>query len=115
MRVVLFKYSGRFQWWSYTVSHAQLLLRSTPSPVRATQVDVLFKDVSSVCIPTTLDDLEILEEPLLPGADPGTHRRFVVRGRGAGGLVGAGAVFHEEWTGEHSDPSPLVGTVPPLR
>lgn len=116
----LFKYDGRFQWWSYTVSHGQLLLRSTPSTTRATQVDVLFKDVSSVSLPTTSDDLEVFDGegmglplPLPVGPIEG-RKMLVVRGRGVDGHVVAGAAFHREWHGTHSDPGPLVPTFPPM-
>lgn len=115
----LFKYDGRFQWWSYDVSHGQLLLRSTPSSARSTQVDVLFKNVSSVSIPTTLDDLEVLDGegshvPTINGP-VGGHNVFVIRASGVEGYVLAGAVFHREWQGKHSDPSPLVPTFPPTK
>jgi hypothetical protein len=39
-------FSGRFQWWAYTVSHGQLLLRRTKEPEHPTRADVLFKDVA---------------------------------------------------------------------
>ena len=35
-----------FQIWRYTVSHRQLLLRSTKSDVAHTRIEILFKDVS---------------------------------------------------------------------
>lgn len=118
MRKHLFKYDGRFQWWSYTVSHGQLLLRCTPSVKRATQVDVLFKNVSSVSIPTTLEDLEVLDgdetTPVMLGP-VGGRNVFVVRAKGIDGYVVAGAVFHHEWPGTPSDPSPLMPSLPPLK
>lgn len=113
----LFNYDGRFQWWSYTVSHGQLLLRCPPSPKRATQVDVLFKNVSSVSLPTTVDDLEVIDGegtalPTLVGP-VGGRKVFIVRAIGVDGYVVAGAVFHREWQGSHSDPSPLIPTFTP--
>ena len=113
----IFECSGRFQWWSYTVSHGQLLLRSTKSRQRDTQVDVLFKDVVFVSIPTSLENIEILEAD---DADRPTglelekdRKIFVVRGTDFSGFVAAAVVLHAEGTGAHNDPSPLVPQFPP--
>ena len=113
------KFEGRFQWWSYTVSHGQLLLRSPPSQTRTTQVDVLFKNVSSLSLPTTLDDLEVIDgenSKLSTIVGPvGGKDLFIVRARNVEGYVVAGAVFHTEWSGSHSDPSPLLPPFPPVK
>ena len=54
--------SGRFfQLWSYTVSHSELLFRSTKSPEFRTRVDVFFKGVSEFHLPTTLHGISITE------------------------------------------------------
>jgi hypothetical protein len=109
---------GRFQWWSYSVSHAQLLLRSTASVSRQTQIDVLFKDVLAVQLPTSIDDLEILEgddESRLAAGRPLAGRRlFVIRGQGMEGYIIAGTVLHSEGAGAHGDPSPLIPVFPPV-
>lgn len=58
----ILSYSRRFQLWSYTVSHGQLLLRSTKESehaTHATQVDVLFKNVGMICIPALFDGLTV--------------------------------------------------------
>jgi hypothetical protein len=114
----LFQYDGRFQWWSYTVSHGQLLLRCPPSPTRATQVDVLFKNVSAVSLSTTLDDLEFVDgegSGLQTIVGPvGGRRLFIVHAKGMGGYVVAGTVLHREWHGTHSERSPLVPAFPPV-
>jgi hypothetical protein len=112
----LFKYDGRFQWWSYTVGHGQLLLRSTWSAARPTQVDILFKDVVAVSLPTSVDDIEILESDITD--EPGLavlagRKRFVVRGREVDGYVIAGAIFHTEGELSHGDQSPLLPKFPP--
>ena len=49
----------QFQIWSYKVSHAQLLLRSTKSENNPTRIDLLFKNVAIINIPTLLNDVRI--------------------------------------------------------
>jgi len=114
----LFKYSGRFQWWSYNVSHGQLLLRSTKCPKRDTQIDVLFKDVLLVNMATSIDDIEVFEADekdrpndiqLVAG-----RKVFLVQGKNYSGFVVAAVVFHFEGEGCHSDPSPLIPRFPPI-
>ena len=114
----LFRYDGRFQWWSYTVSHGQLLLRSTSSSKRSTQVDVLFKDVVAVELPTSFDNIEVLEaettdEPSRVALPSGGRKRFLIRGRDVNGYVIAGAVHHVEGEQSHGDASPLIPRFPP--
>jgi hypothetical protein len=109
----LFGYRGRFQWWSYTVSHGQLLLRSTKSSLRPTQVDILFKDVSMVALSTSIEDVEVLEELVEEEQSRENRKRFLVRGVGVDGYVVAGAVFHAEGDYSHWDSSPLVVKFPP--
>ena len=99
------------------MGHGQLLLRSTKSPARATQVDVLFKDVVAIQLPSSLMDLEVLERDELEPYQQKTvdrkgRRVFDVRGRGIEGYVVAGAVFHDEGDHSHNSPSPLVPPVP---
>jgi hypothetical protein len=114
----LFKYAGRFQIWSYTVSHGQLLLRSTRSPERATQIDVLFKNVSALSLSTTFDGLEVFddEDAVLPVFAKPIHGRrvFIVRACDVEYYVVAGAVFHVESQASHNDSSPLQPTFPPV-
>ena len=119
-QTAILSYHRRFQWWSYTASHGQLLLRSPPAVVGQTQVDVLFKNVSSVSLPTTLDDLEVVLAEGGAGVVPiigpvGGRKLFVVRANAVAGYVVAGAVFHVEGPGSHSDPSPLLPPFPPTR
>ena len=112
----LFKYDGRFQWWLYTVSHGQLLLRSTSSSRRPTQVDVLFKDVLAVELPTSIDDIEVLEAEMTEEPSrlrSSSRKRFLIRGSNVNGYVIAGAVFHVEGEQSHEDPSPLIPKFPP--
>ena len=50
-----------FQIWQYTVGHRQLLLRSTKSPDFPTRIDVFFKGVSELHLPTAFSGLSIRE------------------------------------------------------
>jgi len=113
----LLSYAGRFQWWLYSVSHGQLLLRSTRSPTRDTQIDLLFKDVGFVCMPTSVENIEIStgDESDLPQGMrlPAGRKVFVIRGTDFSGIVTAGVVLHFEGVGSHNDPSPLMPPFPP--
>ena len=62
MATDIMKFSRRFQMWAYTVGHGQLLLRSPKATDLPTRIDVLFKNVAAVCLPTILDGL-IVSEP----------------------------------------------------
>jgi hypothetical protein len=78
---------------------------------------VLFKDVVAVDLPTSVDDLEVLEAET---TDERSRMRsysgrkcFLIRGRDVDGYVIAGAVFHVEGEQSHEDPSPLIPKFPP--
>ena len=62
MSALLVSFVGRFQIWSYAVSHGELLVRSTKSGVRATQVDMLFSNVVHINLPAGFDDLTLRGE-----------------------------------------------------
>jgi hypothetical protein len=47
----------RFQTWLYTASHSQLLLRSNPPAEGEERIEVLFKGVPWMDLPTRLDGL----------------------------------------------------------
>lgn len=103
-----------FQIWEYTVGHGQLLLRSPKAVNLPTRFDVLFKNVSAIHLPTTLDRLRISEandeEKVSPhlGLDVATaqsRKIFVVRGSDFVGYVIAGVVVWHEDEGDYSDPS----------
>ena len=49
----------QFQIWSYKVSHAQLLLRSTKSKNDPTRIDLLFKNVAIINMPTLLNGVRM--------------------------------------------------------
>ena len=93
-----------FQMWRYNVSHAQLLLRSTKDDRVATRIDVLFKGVRMVKLPTTMTALEVM------GSHPagGEDRRYTVRFAGGEGYVVAAVAAVVEDDGEYHEPSAFV-------
>jgi hypothetical protein len=105
----------RFQVWSYTVGHGQLLLRATKTDERPTRIDVLFKGVKEFHLPTLCDGLSITEasdEEVLKLCDlrksPTLYNRekvFMIQGTDFVGYVAALAVFSHEDKGEYFDPS----------
>lgn len=107
----------KFQVWSYTVGHRQLLLRSTKSETDPTRCDVLFTNVARLDLPTLFDGLEIRDDAgkdAPPGAndlganEPSGRTVYLVRGeRRYLGYVVAGAVAWAEDDGEYDDPSSL--------
>lgn len=116
--VLPIRYPGRrFQLWTYTVGHGQLLLRSTRGEQHATRCEILFKNVARIDLPALIDDLEI--EAAAEGEIPasvlqlGAGERwdrtvFRVRGRNCVGYVVAGVVACAEDEGEYDTPSSLL-------
>ena len=106
-----------FEMWRYAVSHGQLLLRSTKMPEHSRRVDVLFKSVHHMKIPTLLHGLTvrfadtaeadaIIEATgMLPGTD---NKLFVVAGAHYSGWVVAGVAVAEEDDREYYEESPLL-------
>lgn len=86
-----------FQLWRYTVSHSQLVLRATRDEAHPTRVEVLFKGVDSVDLPTSFDGLHVTRH--------GT--RFVAEGSGWNGTIAALAMFAVEDEREYYEPSSL--------
>jgi len=108
------KFPRRFQVWLYAVSHAQLLLRSNRSNEFQTRIDVLFKNVAAVALPTRFEGLEVSEaskeeatrfSPQLGSNEIENRKVFAIRGSNYCGYVVAGAVFWHEDDGHHYDPS----------
>jgi hypothetical protein len=91
----------RFQMWLYEVSHSQLLLRSVKNNAHSTRVDILFKSVDSLHLPTTMDGITISRR------DQG----FAMSGSDWDGHVVAGACFVDEDKGEYFDPSPFASSL----
>ncbi len=88
--------------WLYTVGHAQLVLRSVRDELHGTRVEILFKGVQSLDLPTALDGLTISR-----GAG-----RFLLSGTGWDGHVEAAVCFAAEDDGEYYDPSSFASSLP---
>lgn len=106
-------FSRKFQVWSYTVSHAQLLIRSTKDGQHPTQVDVLFKNVNGVLLPTLFDGLTITEATCselegLRETLPKSSKCFKLEGSNWHGAVAAGVVVWVENEAEYYADSTLL-------
>ncbi len=105
----------RFQVWGYTVSHRELLLRSTKSKEFPTRIDVFLKGVQEFHLPTVFDGLSITEARaedlerlsiLSDAVSSGSGAKaFVVNGNGFMGYVIALGVWCHEDEGEYYDRS----------
>lgn len=105
-----------FQIWQYSVSHSQLLLRSVKGNKHKTRIDVLFKGVDLMHIPTHFSGFRISEiakeefqslQLSLGLSDDFEDRYFRVEGEGWKGVVVALAVFWVEEDAEHNEKSKL--------
>lgn len=105
-----------FQLWGYTVSHRELLLRSTKSADYPTRIDVFFKGVKEFHLPTSFKGLSIAHASLdelrtLPShrggwAESGSDLKFFkIGGADFVGYVVALVVFCHEDDGEYCEPS----------
>lgn len=113
----IFQSYGPFALWTYTIGHGRLLLRRTKSTDHPSRVDVLFKDVGWICIPTQFEGVRIREADSAEAgqlfATAGSVRTadrkiFVISGSDSKGYVLAGAVTWKEDRGEYDDPSSLL-------
>ena len=106
----------RFQVWEYRVGHKQLLLRSTKDGSHPTRVEIAFKDVRAMQIPTLIEELSIsvadaalaTDARAQSGGDQASAVVFAISGLGFRGYVVAGVAYGHEDQGEYSDPSPLL-------
>jgi hypothetical protein len=105
------------QMWSHTVGHSQLLLRATKDRDHPTRVDILFKNVAAMSVPTLMRELRVRQaspierEEILSTADvdhPEDRRCFVLEGPGFAGWVVAGVMVAVENDGEYHEPSSLL-------
>jgi len=106
-----------FQLWSYSVSHGELLFRSTKSTGFPTRIDVFFKGVKEVHLPTTSNGLSIAEASnaeiqklcLLRQPPVGNDIKvFVVQGTDFVGYIAALIALSHEDNGEYNEPSFFV-------
>jgi hypothetical protein len=104
-----------FQLWSYSVSHSELLFRSTKSTENPTRIDVLFKGVKEVHLPTTSMGLSITEASDADIRRLCTSRQspsfgkdlkvFTVQGSDFVGYIAALIALCHEDEGEYHEPS----------
>jgi len=118
MTQLLLSHNRRFQLWHYTVSHRQLLLRSVKDAENPTRVDVLFKSVKSLQIPTLMNELHVREATTAEAAEiiPYLHdlelydeKVFLVWGTNFRGHVVSDLAISAEDSEDFDAPSPLVG------
>jgi hypothetical protein len=100
-----YEIKGRVEWWLYTVSHHQVLLRRPKGEDYSTRVDVLFKNVAQVELVPFFDDLRIDEDT---SRDFGSRRMFRLTGRNASGYVLAGTMVWAEEDRSYNEPSSLL-------
>lgn len=103
----------RFQMSSYIVGHSQLLLRSVKTKMFPTRIDVLFKPVDWICLPTHFNGL-IVEAAnpeqaciisTLSGISLDRSKSFwVLRGEKCEGYVVASVYSIDESTREDNEP-----------
>ena len=108
---------GDFQLWAYTVGHGRLLLRSTKSTDRQTQIDILFKDVAAVHLPATLRNPTIsaeqatrgkLEELGFAEAPSDGRTLYTIEADAVSGYVLARNMVSDETDREYYEPSPWM-------
>jgi hypothetical protein len=111
-------YNRTFQMWSFTVGHGQLLIRSTKSEAHSTRVDILFKNVKSVYLPTLLNDLSISKVQdatvitqlilQMPEFEVDDVNVYEVAGKNYKGFVVAGFCGWHEDDKEYNEPSAFL-------
>lgn len=112
------EWDRRFQLWYYSVGHSQLLLRANPVAELDERIEVLFKSVDWISMPTVFDGLGIaqvgdehgaaaLEKHGAAGLALSPRARvFRVHAGAVQGLVVAGAVFSRSDRLDYAAPSP---------
>jgi hypothetical protein len=97
-----FRSERRFEIWDYTASHSQLLLRGAKTNLEQTRIDVLFKGVTVMNLPTYLDGISIEKSsgdfpPQLTGiARDGCSLYRVLTGAFEGYVVAAAMFVHAD-------------------
>lgn len=116
-----YSFERPFQLWAHTVSHSQLLLRSTKGDGRATRVDVVFVNVSAQLVHKNYErpdvrlanDSEQKQIEYLTGL-PSTPRtqHFVLEGGPTSFVVAESVAAHED-RGEYFDATRFDVVAPP--
>jgi len=97
-----------FQLWLYTVSHGQMLLRSTKTATEKTRVDLLFKDVHAINLISLLHGLRVtLSGPEAALDLPRGQKFYAISNSRFQGHVIAGSFSHREDEREFHEPSPF--------
>ena len=121
MKSLIVRFDRKFKVWLYEIGHGQLLLRSTKDEHHSTQIDVLFKNVDLIHIPTYFSKLIISEMSenefqslglsigLLPPID---QKYFRLEGDNWQGVIAAGYVGWLEEDASHSAESKLISKMP---
>jgi hypothetical protein len=80
---VIYQSDRDFQLWDYTVSHAQLLLRSPATTAEPFNIDIVFLGVKELDLPTSMRGLTMTgPEPLLDaGRSPRDRYRLTSGGK----------------------------------
>lgn len=111
-------FARTFSVWRYVVGHSQLLLRSPKTEELSTRVDVGFKNVDYVQLPTLMTSLAIrvgspedLPEDLRNVLNLRNQQVYVLDAGGVKGLVVAGYAAWGEDDGEYEQPSIVLSTV----
>lgn len=104
-----------FEVWRYTVSHRQLLIRSNKGGSSATRLEVLFKDVAFMAVPSVMKGLSITEYGTKDDELPDSLNSlniskpwYRIEADGAVGYVAASAVVTNEDNLEYEAPSSLL-------
>lgn len=117
MNKPIVSFQRKFQVWSYDVGHGQLLLRSTKSANHTTQVDVLFKNVGLISMPTLFEGLTVIESSkqelessgLTMGLLPAENRKCMkLEGNNWHGAITAGNIAWSEDDADHNAKSKLI-------
>lgn len=104
----------QFQLWAFSVSMKRLLLRSTKTPTWQTRVDVLFRNVEGIELPTELAGLVVDVAPQQDWVPTAARlgvfleehlRVYAVSTSRQTGYVIAGLIWISEDQGEHYEPS----------
>ena len=114
MQTDTLKFSRCFQMWWFTVGHGRLLLRSPKNTSLPTRIDVLFKGVVDIHLPTLMDELGVSvateEERTELNVQVGPSRMlgrklYTARGLNFMGYVVAAAVAWHEDECDYDEPS----------
>jgi hypothetical protein len=111
----LFSSSRAFELWMYTVSHAQLLIRSNKGGTQTSRVELLFKDASLIHIGTVMRGISVEIVPLerfvtLDAAKHKIHDRNIYQISSSdftGYIVASAFVVHEDER-EFNEPSGML-------